>query len=252
MEDPPLPGKINMERDLALADEVAAAAAPPALRFYRWSPPALSLGRFQRLEETVDPEICRRLGVDLVRRPTGGRAVLHHRELTYSLAVPDNHPLFPPGVLETYRLISGVIVDAMKHLHIPAELVPGDERSPGNAPGSCFDTASAYELRVAGRKVAGSAQLRRRGVILQHGAILLELSLDIYRQLIRPRHGENPPGRFEDLNCRAAGLHDLGYQVTVDQLTGALVQAFSRAFSVELVRERQPVGAAVSLPGNGG
>ena len=84
ISDPPLPGEINMERDLQIMQEVSSGQAPPTLRFYRWSPPALSLGFSQNVEKVADPDACRRLNIDIMR-PTGGRAVLHHRELTYSI-----------------------------------------------------------------------------------------------------------------------------------------------------------------------
>ncbi len=230
--DPPLPGEINMKRDLELAAEVIA-GAPPTLRLYRWSPPALTLGRFQKTEEVVDREACRRLGVDLVRRPTGGRAVLHHRELTYSISVPESHRLIPAGVIEAYRLINRGILAAFEQLGIDASLAGASERGAGLAPGSCFDTASAYEVRVAGKKVVGSAQLRTGGVLLQHGAILLELSLDLYRQLLLPREGSDNPAYLEALGRKAAGLNDLGYPVTPEQLSESLVAEFKKTFSIK-------------------
>ncbi len=227
--DPPLPGEANMKRDLDLLAEVASGAAPPTLRLYGWSPPAISLGRFQK-EEVVNGEACRRLGVDLVRRPTGGRAVLHHRELTYSLTVPEKHRLFSGSVIETYRLINRGILNAFSRLGIEACLAGPEERGAGLAPGACFDCTSAYEVRVAGKKVVGSAQLRSGGALLQHGAILLELSLDLYRQLLPRRGGAD---YLKDLSAKAAGLNDLGYAVTPEQLTEALVAGFAETFSVK-------------------
>jgi lipoyl(octanoyl) transferase len=231
--DPPLPGEVNMKRDLGLMAEVAAGKAPPTFRLYRWSPPALSLGRFQKEEEVVDREACRRLGVDLVRRPTGGRAVLHHRELTYSITIPENHRLIPKGVIEAYRLINQGILTTFKQLGIDASQAGAAERGAGLAPGSCFDTASAYEVRVKDKKVVGSAQLRRDGVLLQHGAILLELSLDLYRQLLLPREGGNYPAYLEALGSEAAGLNDLGYSVTPEELSDALAAGFAEVFLIK-------------------
>lgn len=225
-----------MARDLAIAGEVASGTAPPTLRFYRWDPPAVSLGRFQDAAAVVDREACRRLGVDLVRRPTGGRAVLHCRELTYSIAVPESHPLIPRDILEAYRLLSRGILDAFRRLGIPAGLAPGTERGGGPVPGSCFDTASAYEVRVAGKKVVGSAQLRQDGVLLQHGAILLELPLKLYRQVLKPQDGEKTNAYLEVLGREAAGLHDLGYRVAAPELARALAGGFAKIFDVYFTR----------------
>ena len=150
--DPPMPGKANMDRDLEILSSVAAGNSPPTLRLYRWAPPALSLGRFQKLEQVADLEACRRLGIDVVRRPTGGRAVLHHRELTYSIIVPDSRSLIPEGILPAYRFLNRALLAAFNMLEIETEQAPEKMRGPRLAPGSCFDSSSAYELRVAVKK----------------------------------------------------------------------------------------------------
>ncbi len=230
--DPALPGVVNMARDLAILEQVAAGEAPPTLRFYSWSPPAISLGHFQQEEDIVDTGACRRLGIEIVRRPTGGRALLHHRELTYSVVLPETHPLLPKGVLLSYRLLSTAIVSGLQRLGINAEMAPGESRGPGLAPGSCFDTPSAYEVQVAGKKVAGSAQLRRDGVLLQHGSILQELSLDLYRQVLPVRGGDDSH-YMEKLAARAAGLDDLGYRFSLEDLALAICAGFAEVFNME-------------------
>lgn len=248
IHDSPLPGETNMRRDLEILAEVASAASPPTLRLYSWAPPALSLGRFQKAAEVADVEACRRLGIDIVHRPTGGRAVLHDQELTYSLLLPDRRNFIPAGVVPAYRFISGALLDAFGRLGIEAQLSPGTMRGAGPAPGSCFDSPSAYELHVRGKKVVGSAQMRRDGVLLQHGSILLELPLQTYRQVLRvqPRtcHSEHSEGsRFcpqdvylEELGRRAAGLLDLGYNIDKDELVDALAAGFARLFDVEWIK----------------
>jgi lipoate-protein ligase A len=224
-----------MSRDLAILDEVAKAAAPPTLRFYTWSPPALSLGYFQQAEDVADIEACRRLGIEIVRRPTGGRALLHHRELTYSVAVPEGHPLIPTAVLPAYKFLSSAIINGLSLLGVEADLSAGENRGRGKAPGSCFDTPSAYEIQIGGKKVVGSAQLRRNGALLQHGSILLELSLDLYRHVLR--HDCREDNYIDILGKRAAGLHDLGYNTPIEDLTGAMVSGFSELLSTDFLRE---------------
>ena len=202
ISDPPLPGAVNMQRDLDILEEVASGKAPPTLRLYRWAPPALSLGRFQKAEAVADLEACRRLGVDLVRRPTGGRAILHDRELTYSFVVPDSRLYIPAGVIPSYRFISRALLGAFEILQIDAALSPESPRGADLAPGSCFDTPSAYELRVAGKKVVGSAQLRRKGMLLQHGSILLAAAVELPPGVAAP-DGKN--GSLSQIFAAAGG-----------------------------------------------
>lgn len=233
--DPPLPGKTNMEKDLELMQAVSAGDSPATLRLYRWSPPALSLGYFQKEEAVVDREACRRLGIDVVRRPTGGRAVLHYRELTYSIIVPEAHPKIPPGVLDSYKFLSGGIMDAFRLLDITPTLASGKRREQKLVPGSCFDAPSAYEVQVQGKKVVGSAQLRRHGVLLQHGSILLELPLELYEKILKLSGSEKKVAAYlTRLKKKGAGLHDLGYMVSADDLAAALFRGFSKVFDTEI------------------
>lgn len=231
--DEPLPGLVNMQRDLKILEEVAAGEALPTLRLYRWAPPALSIGRFQDPSKIADLAACRRLGIDLVRRPTGGRALLHDQELTYSLAVPDCREIIPAGITPSYRFISRALLLALSTLRVDAELSPEITGSTNLLPGSCFDTPSAYELRVQGKKVVGSAQLRRGGGLLQHGSILLTQPLNAYRQILRFQEGCNRDAYLESLRQKSAGLLDLGYRISIDELSDALTAGFADIFNVE-------------------
>jgi len=226
--DPPLSGQENMDHDLELMEEVASGESPPILRIYRWSPPAVSLGYFQDENEVVDLKACLNAGVDVVRRPTGGRAVLHDQELTYSIIVPEAHPFINKGgVMDAYRAISRGIITAFNLLDIVAVLTPEEQYRAGLAPGSCFDSSTAYEIQVDGKKVVGSAQLRRDGIILQHGAILFSLPADLYRKVLKKDRASSASSETIELGQKAAGLHDLGYNVSFNRMTRALVKAFS-------------------------
>ena len=131
----------------------------PTLRFYGWQPPCLSLGYAQRAEREVDFEGCTRLGVDWVRRPTGGRAILHDwSELTYSLTAMEHEPYLKGGVLESFRKISGALVEGLHRLGVEAETAGKEARGASTA--ACFDAPSAYEITFGGRKLIGSAQAR--------------------------------------------------------------------------------------------
>jgi len=223
-----MPGKENMEKDLDIMEQVTTGECPPTLRLYRWSPPALSLGYFQDENEVVNLAACHELAVDVVRRPTGGRAVLHLDELTYSIIVPEAHPFINKGgVMDAYRAISRGIITAFNLLGIIAAVTPEEKNRPGLAPGSCFDISSAYELQIDGKKVVGSAQLRRDGIVLQHGAILFQLNEDLYKKVLKKSHRYNSSENMVELGDKAAGLFDLGYQVSYERMTRALVKGFS-------------------------
>jgi lipoate-protein ligase A len=174
--DGDLPGASNMARDGALLAEVATGSSSPALRIYGWRPPCLSLGRHQGTE-AADLEFCRRHGIDVVRRPTGGRAVLHHLELTYALAAPLGRGPIPRRLQEAYRLICGALVRFCRRLGIDAELTPGEINLELPSPRStvpCFEAPAGGEVVVEGRKLIGSAMRSHQSAMIQHGAILLD------------------------------------------------------------------------------
>ena len=173
----------NMALDEALLKWHSEGVIPPVIRFYGWNPPTLSIGYFQRLERDINMEAVKNHGLGFVRRPTGGRAVLHDKEVTYSVIVTEDYPEMPSTVTEAYRVISEGLLIGFQKLGLDAYFaVPetDEEKAELRAPrsGVCFDSPSYYELVVEGRKVAGSAQTRQKGVILQHGSILLDIDED--------------------------------------------------------------------------
>src|SRR2546426_2444691 len=172
--DAPAGGAWNMAVDEVLLDGVAAGTTPPTLRFYEWTPPCLSLGYFQPFD-VVDLDGCRALGVEVVRRPTGGRAILHDRELTYSVALPAPLLGHDAGILPSYRRLSLALQAGLRRLGINVGLAPESETPTRAVHGpACFDRPSAHEILLQGRKAGGSAQVRRAGALLHHGSILIE------------------------------------------------------------------------------
>lgn len=168
-----LPGPLNMALDEALALSCGRGEGGPALRLYAWDPPTVSVGYAQPLAGEVDLEACQRLGFGVVRRVTGGRAVLHQHELTYAVAFPEGL-LGPGGIQADYRHISRGLLLGLRRLGIEAGLSRGSSGR-GSASGVCFLAASRFEVAVAGRKLVGSAQRRFRGAVLQHGSLLVDL-----------------------------------------------------------------------------
>ncbi len=162
-------GPRNMAVDEALMD--AARAGEVVLRFYRWSPPCLSFGRHQRARGRYAADAAAGRGIDLVRRPTGGRAVYHHREVTYAVAAPAD---LWGGLRPSYRTVNRALARGLRELGVPVESAPDGRSAPGPSSRACFRDPLPGELVAAGRKLVGSAQWRREGALLQHGSVLLE------------------------------------------------------------------------------
>ncbi len=213
-----------MAADEALLDSVAA-GAPAALRLYRWVPPALSLGRFQP-DDDVDVEACERLGVQVVRRPTGGMGLLHGADLTYAVALP-RPPGRAGGVDAVYELLAGALVAGLAGLGVDAAIARHD----GPAGPVCFAGQQGADLRVGDRKLCGSAQVRRDGAVLQHGSILLgRLPFD-ETALLRPRPGA-PPVTSTELLAATVTLGELGAPTDPHVVADALVEGFTRTLDL--------------------
>jgi lipoyl(octanoyl) transferase len=243
--DPPATGAWNMAVDEVLLDGAAAGSAPPTLRFYQWAPPCLSLGYFQAFD-VVDVAACRRLGVDIVRRPTGGRAILHDRELTYSVALPLRLLGDDGAVLPSYHRLSLALERGLSRLGAPVVLAPESAAQPGPDHGPvCFDRPSAHEILLDGRKLVGSAQVRRGTAVLQHGSILIEPRIDRLLACLGLPGG--PDAGIED---GVAGLAEVG-DFDPTRIADALSDAFAEGFGVRLLPgsllgdERQAADALV-------
>ena len=172
VDDAPRSGAANMAMDQALAEAAAAGDAPPTLRFYRWQPPAVSLGRHQPIGD-IDAAVVRDLGYDIVRRPTGGRAILHTDELTYAVTAAADEPRVSGSLMDAYLRLSNALLNGLQRVGLHADKAAGDVRAGPNVSAACFEVPSAYEITAFGRKLIGSAQSRRAGYVLQHGSLPL-------------------------------------------------------------------------------
>jgi lipoate-protein ligase A len=223
----------QMATDLALLDAVAA-GAPPALRLYRWSPPALSLGRFQPGDD-VDHPACRRHGVEVVRRPTGGKALLHGADLTYAVAMP--RPSGARGrVGAVYLLLADALSAGLARLGVEAVVA----RSEGPVGPVCFASQQGADLRVAERKVCGSAQVHRDGAVLQHGALLLDRLPFDETDLLRGAGDRDGRAR---LRAATVTLRELAVTVDVRTVAEALVEGFAEALDLRWSSVPRPPGA---------
>jgi len=164
----------NMAIDEALFRTSQRRDVPPVLRFYGWKSPAVSLGYFQDAEEEIPCAYCRDRGIDVVRRPTGGKAVLHGDDLTYSLVAKESNPLFSSGIVETYRTISGCLIRGLTKSGVDAQMVEEGRIGVEHSGAFCFASSYKNEILADGRKICGNAQVRARGVFLQHGSVLMD------------------------------------------------------------------------------
>ncbi|TCS78226.1 lipoate--protein ligase family protein [Tepidibacillus fermentans] len=230
----------NMALDEALLEWHSQGKIPPTIRFYGWKPATLSIGYFQKIHKEINIEKVKKYGLGLVRRLTGGRAVLHDQELTYSVIVSENYPDMPKSVTEAYRVISQGLLYGFQELGLNAYFsVPKTEEEKENLknPRSsvCFDAPSWYELVLEGKKVAGSAQTRQKGVILQHGSILIDLDENkLFDLFLYPneRVRERMQRGFKN---KAVTIQDVAKrEVSLEEVRQAFKKGFERGFEIEL------------------
>jgi lipoyl(octanoyl) transferase len=215
-------GPTNMAVDEAILEAVASGDSPPTLRFYSWRPACLSLGLGQSWQ-AVNQEACQRLGWDFVRRATGGRAILHVDELTYSVCAPQDEPRVVGSIIESYRRLSLALLAGLRRMGLtPAQAEPSYAKA-GEEGAACFDAPSNYEVTVDGRKLIGSAQVRKKGVVLQHGTLPLYGDIARIRLALNQSEAEREE-MARQLQQRAITLADclpqpISYEAAVQFMT---------------------------------
>lgn len=234
----PHTGAVNMAIDETIMEAVSAGSAPPTLRFYQWSPPCISLGKRQPLSG-IDLERCRQDGVQVVRRSTGGLAILHTDELTYSLVTQPDDPRGGGAILDSYRKLSQGLVRGLGLLGLSAEMQPVSPGASHNASAACFEAPSAYEITVDGRKLIGSAQTRPHGKLLQHGSVPLSGDIARLAKYLVPRSAAMAMAQAEDLSLhlrqRATTLEAvLGRPIRFLEVAAAMAKGFMEALNLDL------------------
>ncbi|MBI4390076.1 MAG: lipoate--protein ligase family protein [Nitrospinae bacterium] len=254
IEDGLCDGRVNMATDHAILQAVEDGMAPPTLRLYGWSAPTLTVGYSQQIGQDVDEARCRELGIPVVRRPTGGRAVLHHLEISYCVVAPVNHPRFPPGLRGTFKVIANALTLCLDELGIPGENDGRGRREavalwePGTADSvksgkhgkvngassrspACFASFNRFEVAVGQKKLIGSAQRRTRRAFLQHGSALLDLDRELLNSLFRFKNIEERKSSLERLRQSAVSLNEAaGRKLSFAETLLAFRQGFCRSF----------------------
>jgi len=206
----------NMGLDEAVLDSVASGASLPTLRFYGWKPRAISLGYFQGIWDEIDIEACHGHGVDIVRRITGGGAVFHDAELTYSIVIPEGHPLAPLSILDSYGLLCAGIIEGLKELGIKSEFSP------------------INDIVSGGKKISGNAQTRKKGCLLQHGTVLIKVDVDEMFALLKVPKEKALGKMIADVKERVTSLSDiLRSEIAFEDVAAAMEKGFARALDLD-------------------
>lgn len=240
IEREPRSGAANMALDQAIAMACAAGESLPTLRFYRWQPPAVSLGRHQPVAD-LDQAAVAAHGYDIVRRTTGGRAILHIDELTYSVAAATTEPRVAGGVMDAYLRLSNALVAGLQQVGVAADKAGADVRAGPDVSAACFEVPSAYEITVQGRKLMGSAQSRRAKYVLQHGSLPLHgditrlIDVLVLEEETRARLRHQLAAHACTL-ATALGVADDAPDVAFDRVAQALVQGFTDTLNVSFQR----------------
>lgn len=237
-------GTRNMAADEALLRACAAGDAPPTFRLYRWKGPVLSVGYFQDVDREIDLEACRALGVGVVRRPTGGKAVLHGEDLSFSVVAAESYEPFRGRARALLRRIGRALIASLKRCGVDAEFAATDDAEGGRSRlpegPACFQSLQPHEVVVGRRKVAGIAQARRNGGVLVHGAVLISCDRSLLAGVLRIGNGHR-----EGDALRVAALDELLPCVSViDRLSQGLVGGLEEEFGVSIrpgARSREEV-----------
>lgn len=227
----PLDGPMNMAIDEALLRSRIAEDSPPTIRFYAWTSPTVSLGYAQSPDDGIDLAYCARMGIGLVRRPTGGSAILHgpqDHELTYSVVARAGDFRGADDVLETYRILSSGLAAGFARLGVAVEVVSLVRARRGTATAPfCFSRTGAYEIAVSGKKLVGSAQRRQAGAFLQHGSVLLAADDERVRGVFA--------GVRSPLDGTTTLTAVLGRSIAFDDVVSRLAAGFGDVLGVPLV-----------------
>lgn len=228
----------NMAMDEAIATTVRKGNSPATLRLYEWSIPSVSIGYFQKMTD-IDIDYCRERGIPIVRRPTGGRAILHDYEITYSFSIKTDSEVFSRGLLDSYKKISKAFSCALSKIGIASELKLQREPHRNRSP-LCFESTSYGEITINSKKVIGSAQKRWPGGLLQQGSIPFIIDEDEVAKVFRLKSSE--------IGKKFTGLKKILSDLNIESFKNAIRASFEETFDTRLISSF-PSHEEVSLAG---
>lgn len=210
---------LNMAIDKAILVANSDGKVPPTVRFYGWCPPAISIGYFQSLTDEIDIRSCEKLGVDYVRRITGGGAVFHEKELTYSIVIPESHPEIPKNIMKSYGRICGAVIKGLQYVGIESEYVP------------------INDIVAGGRKISGNAQTRKLATVLQHGTVLIDVDVDKMFSILKVPNEKSKDKHIADVKQRVTSMkHLLGREIHFEEVALTMKKGFENEFHVKLIK----------------
>jgi lipoate-protein ligase A len=231
---PPVRGAWNMALDESILEHIGRGESMPTLRLYAWDPACLSLGHAQPFAD-VDVRRLKERGWEVVRRATGGRAILHTDEITYSVIAPNDEPRVAGTVLESYNRLAQALLLAVKELGLPVEMKEGRAENGSNTNPVCFEVPSTYEITVNGKKLIGSAQARKKDGVLQHGSLPLTGDLSRICQALVFENESTREEASRRLLVRATTVESiLGGEVSWETAAEAFIQAFESQLGLRL------------------
>jgi lipoate-protein ligase A len=217
-----------MALDEAVSEAVRQKNSPPTLRLYQWDRPSISIGYFQKISE-IDTDYCMKNDYPVVRRLTGGRAILHDMELTYSLSsLHDSYP-FNGSLLDNYKTISSALLSGLNSVGIEAEMSFVKKRNEGHRDPACFKATSYGEVTVESRKIIGSAQKRYKDGFMQHGSILFSFNSEELGNVLNDYSSENFKG--------IGSIRDYAPGISLDDLKDSLKKSFENELDIKLIAD---------------
>ena len=209
----------NMAIDRAVLVANSNGKVPPTIRFYTWSPPAISIGYFQSLEDEVNLANCKDLNVDYVRRITGGGAVFHEDELTYSIVIPESHKEISKNIMESYGRICSAVMNGLDNLGIDSEYKP------------------INDIIASSKKISGNAQTRKMKTVLQHGTILMDVNVEKMFSLLKVPNEKIKDKLIADVKERVTSIrHIKGEKISFDKVAKAMKKGFEEEFEIKLIK----------------
>lgn len=222
----------NMAIDEALLDWHSEGKIPPVVRFYGWENPSLTVGHFQNEAKTIDFSGIKKHQCDFVRRLTGGSAVLHDDELTYSIIVSEAHEKIPHSINEAYYVLAQGLLEGYKLLGIDVDFAKPAPK-PGDRSAVCFETPAIYEMVVQGKKISGNAQTRRKGVLLQHGSLPISFDAAMLFDLFRFSNESHRIKQRDKFAQKAVSINDMTDEVhTYDTLVPVFLEGFKKSLQI--------------------
>ncbi len=207
----------NMAIDQAVMFNHSKKLVPPTVRFYGWEPSAISIGYFQSLEDEVELETCNKLNIDYVRRITGGGAVFHENELTYSIVISESNPSVPKNILDSYRRISGAIIKGLGNLGIESSYAP------------------INDILSHGKKISGNAQTRKIKTVLQHGTVLMDVNPDRMFSVLKVSNEKIRDKLISNVKERVTSIKDiLGKDISFNEIADSMKKGFEEEFNIFL------------------